>query len=888
MDTAERFQLVAELFETARSMRSDERASYLEDKCNGDAELINEVRRLLGHHETRHGPLEEPITPAMVKLASPRQHGVELPEAIGEYRVARLIGAGGMGAVYLAEQRNPKRKVALKVIRPGVVSRDALRRFELEASMLGRLQHVGIAQIYEAGTYNDGVGARPYFAMEYVEGAPVLENAESHDLGTNARLKLIAQICDAVQHAHQQGVIHRDLKPGNILVDETGQPKILDFGVARSTDEGAHSLATQAGALLGTIGYMSPEQIDGNANDVDTRTDVHALGVTMYELLAGRMPYDLSDTSMTGALHRVREDVPALLGSIQPGLRGDIETICAKALEKDKSRRYQSASDLRDDIHRFLRNEPITARPASTMYQMQRLAQRNKPLVVAAGVVLLALVGTLVVLSIAAYEISRQRDEAIAAMSDATGATQFLSDMLTSLDPRERGTPDVSLTNFLDDVTERLDSGQLDEQPKVEAAVRHTIGVAYRELGRYDQARSNIERSLELYRADAHASTTNIADAMSSLGATWSKAGEIEKAERYLAESIQILETVKPDERYGVAGAYQSLADIRMEQRRLDEAEQLLLSALELRRTDPTQRPHFIARNLNSLAVVYRLSGKVDSARSAYEEAIAIQRTLHREPRLDLAHTMSNLAVLHMYEEDLDTAQPLLEEVLRIRKALLPEIHPDIAQTYNSLGGLHTIREQWSQAETVFRESIRIRAALFGDDHYSLGTPYANLGVVQGEQGQYADAIVSLNRAIAIRCERFGQDHVQTASPLLHLANVYIEMNDAEHAIECAEKVRSIYVSVYGDVSPNTLVASSVLGYSLSLAGRFSEAEPLVLRADKELNALADPSPAAARSIVRNRAWIVAMYHAWHEAEPDKGYNQSALAWEPAHPIVVP
>lgn len=269
--------------------------------------------------------------------------------------------------------------VALKVIRPGAASPETLRRFHFEASMLGKLRHIGIAQIYEAGTYDDSVGARPYFAMEHVAGKQLASFAREKYLGTRAKLELLANVCDAVQHAHQHGVIHRDLKPGNILVDETGQPTVLDFGVACSADRGPHSVSTRPGALLGTIEYMSPEQIDGGTEEVDTRTDIYSLGVIMYELLAGRMPHDLTGLSMTAAMGHVRRESVPPLGRIHRTLRGDIETICAKAMEKDKTRRYESASALRADIHRLLRNEPITARPASAIYQLRKLAKRNRP-----------------------------------------------------------------------------------------------------------------------------------------------------------------------------------------------------------------------------------------------------------------------------------------------------------------------------------------------------------------------------------------------------------------------------------------------------------------------------------------------------------------------------
>jgi Flp pilus assembly protein TadD/predicted Ser/Thr protein kinase len=347
-----------------------------------------------------------------------------IPSAIGHYRIIRLLGQGGMGAVYEAEQESPRRKVALKVIRPGLADPTLLRRFEQEAEALGRLQHPGIAQIYEAGTADSGFGAQPYFAMEFIHGKTMNEYVRQQRLSLPQRLELMAKICEAVHHAHERGLIHRDLKPGNIVVDETGQPKILDFGVARVTDSDSQATRqTDLGQIVGTLAYMSPEQVLADPLELDTRSDVYALGVIFYELLAGRRPYDVSGAKVHEAVQTIRDTDPERLSSIQRVYRGDVETITTKALEKDKGRRYRSAGDMAGDIRRYLANEPIIARPPSAGYRLQKFYQRHR----------IAVIGTVAAVALAALS-------AALTYRQATGPKETLR---LSVQPIEAASPDA-------------------------------------------------------------------------------------------------------------------------------------------------------------------------------------------------------------------------------------------------------------------------------------------------------------------------------------------------------------------------------------------------------------------------------------------------------------
>ena len=393
---AEQWADVQKIFDEALKRKTEERAAFLNEACGDDAELRAEVESLLKHHlEASTGFMQPPDPKAAVTvpLREPPPDPL-IGSHIGHFHIKRLIAAGGMGKVYLAQQEHPRRTVALKIMKPGIASSSALRRFEYESQILARLRHPGIAQVYEAGTHDEGSGAVPYFAMEYIPNAkPITEHADQKKLGTKERLELFARVCDAVHHGHQKGIIHRDLKPGNILVDSGGQPKVIDFGVARATDSdmAVTTLQTDLGQLIGTLQYMSPEQCDADPHDLDTRSDVYALGVVLYELLCGRLPYDLTQLAMLEAARVIREESPSRLSTNNRSLRGDVETISLMALEKDRDRRYRSAAELGDDIRRYLKNEPIDARPPSMTYQIRMFARRNRTIFAAAVIVLASL-----------------------------------------------------------------------------------------------------------------------------------------------------------------------------------------------------------------------------------------------------------------------------------------------------------------------------------------------------------------------------------------------------------------------------------------------------------------------------------------------------------------
>lgn len=854
--TQEVFAKVAEVFEAARNCAPADRPLLLDQACGDQTALRAEVEALLRQHEDDHGPIRESGGPALLLDAlsqaaaagaeqgsaadldaGPDPHPGALPASIGRYAIVCKLGEGGMGTVYKARQENPRRTVALKVIRPGAASPKLLKRFEVEAHALGRLQHVGIAQIFEAGTAEtDGPGApaRPFFAMEFIEGEPLTRHADVHGLTTNQRLALFARICDAVQHAHQQGVIHRDLKPGNILVDHSGQPKVLDFGVARVTDSdvAVTTLHTDVGQLIGTMPYMSPEQVSGDPLALDTRSDVYALGVIVYKLLTGRLPYALEHRSIPEAARVIRDAEPTRLSSVSTAFRGDIETIVAKALEKDKERRYASVAELGADVRRYLSNQPITARPASTFYQFRKFAKRNKAAVVGAVAVVVVLVAGIVattagmVRALRAEALAGDRlDAAEAARREAEAVNQFLEDMLTQADPARTEGRELTVREVLDEAAGRID--QIAEgYPEVEAAIQRTIGRTYSAIGYDDEAMGHLRSALSIRRAALGERHVQTLRSTFDLSASLMKANELDEAERLLRASIPLLRAGGPDEPELLARQLDVLAQVLLRSARYDEAEACFREAVDLFRDqvgNEAEGP--MARSLAGLASVLSKTGDLQAAEVVLREALDIARRVYGERSAHVAGLLNQLAVLLKANGNWIEAEPLYREALSIQRSTHGAEHPATAGTMVNLAALLVETGAHGEAEPLLREAIEVIRARRGESSFQLAIALGKLSEALGAAGRTDEAQRLSRDSLAMLRAELGDDHPYIGTAWANLGRMLKAANQLQAARDAFLDALAIYRKSLGDEHRWVGIVLVQLGETLQRMGEYAGGE---------------------------------------------------------------
>ena len=665
------------LFTAAAAIATqDEREAYLADACRGEPELRQRVEALLAAHLAPGSFLEPPA-----RTDPPAEPTAEGPgSTVGRYRLLEKIGEGGFGTVYLAEQQHPvRRTVALKILRPGVETPQVISRFEHERQALALMDHPNIAKVLDAGTTESG---RPYFVMELVKGVPITTYCDEQRLTPRQRLELFVQVCHAVQHAHQKAIIHRDLKPSNVLValyDGKPVPKVIDFGVAKATGGplSEHTACTGFGQMVGTLQYMSPEQAELNQLDVDTRSDIYSLGVLLYELLTGTTPIEgkrLKEAALLEALRLIREEEPPppstrlstaeALPSISANrdmepkklarsLKGELDWIVMKCLEKDRTRRFETASGLAIDVLRHLNDEPVFARPAGRAYRLRKFVRRHRLGVTAGTAVALGLVlgttgatvGMVRALKAKNAE-TRQLVETEAARSEAASVNAILQEILRSADPQIAMGKQVLVRDVLDRTANSLEQGALTSKPRTEAGIRHALGVTYAGLGMYRAAEVQLRRALEMRRTLLGERHPDIAQSICSLAAVRDQQGDPKEAESLTRQAMAMLRALRRDEHPLYAESLRRLATLMTERGELSAAEPLHREALALyRKVMGADHPE-TAGSLMNLGILLATKRDLAEAEASFRQALEIRRKTAGNSHPEVARCLHNLATV--------------------------------------------------------------------------------------------------------------------------------------------------------------------------------------------------------------------------------------------------
>ena len=698
---------------------------------------------------------------------------------VGPYQIVRRLGRGGMGEVYLAQQSAPvRRQVALKVVKLGMDTREVLTRFQAERQALAQLNHPCIAKMLDAGQTERG---RPYFVMEYVDGPPITEYANAHQLTVEQRLDLFMQVCAGVQHAHQKALIHRDLKPSNILVaEQDGKPvpKIIDFGIAKAIEPTAdgETLFTQLGQIVGTPAYMSPEQAEPTSTDIDTRTDVYSLGVILYELLVDALPFERDEllaAGYEGILRVIREQEPPRpsarlrevteqttlvatrriteTGRLHRMLQGDLDWIVMKALEKDRARRYETANAFAMDVRRFLEQEPVLASPPSASYRLRKLVRRNRGTFTALASVAVVLVVAAVVSSILFVRAERASRIARREASKATQVSQFLGNMLGGVGPQvAKGRDTQMLRAILDETAERVGK-ELAEQPEVEATLRLQLGDTYRQLGEYKAAQQQLDRIRQLQAAAGLTAPDPVRVLNAAGNLAWNR-GDLKTAEQSFRQALDHLVGSSAADSLAQAEIGMYLANVLAEQGSYGEADTLMHRSLAVYRAQPEQSDG-LAVTLNSLGNLSRYQGNLPAAEEFYREALAIHRKVWGDIHPFVATDLHNLGKLLEAMGKGEPAEQALREALAMQQRLFDGPHPEIAMTLQALSELAVGAERFDAADSLAHAAYDIMRSFYGEDHESTIRALMAVAEVQSGRGQLREAESTYSKLVEI-CRR--------------------------------------------------------------------------------------------------------------------------------------
>ncbi|MCZ6688142.1 MAG: tetratricopeptide repeat protein [Planctomycetota bacterium] len=856
--------LAEEFLDRLIAGESPDREAFLASHAEIADKLEDHLDLLEGLYHSRRR-MEDP--PAASTLTADIQSPQVLPDRVGPYRILRRIGGGGMGVVYLAEQSGPvRRKVALKMIRKDMDTRDVLARFDTERQALGLMDHPGIARVFDAGSDDSD---RPYFVMEHVAGEPLTSYCDRNRLSPLERLGLFGQVCDAVQHAHQKGVIHRDLKPSNVLVTTANgkpMPKIIDFGIAKAvvgrlTD---NTLSTEYGQIIGTPEYMSPEQAAGNSIDVDTRTDIYSLGVILYELLTGTPPFsshELRSAGLDESRRRICEVEPpkpstrvSTLGKaalraaskrqtepkrLSRMLKGDLDWITMKALEKDRNRRYATALELGEEIRRHLDHEPVKAGAPSGFYRLRKFVRKHRIWFGAGMVAGLALLGGLTVSTFMYLRSDRDHRSALAAKADVEiergraedeseryrAVTAFLQGVFASIDP-ERVGQSIKIAQLLADAEKDIED-IFRGRPEVEGSVRGAIAEIYEDLGLYEDAQRNLEASIAVRRralGDQHRDTLA---STAHLGKILQHRGRLADAERTLRGILTIQRRVLGEDDSDTLATTASLGDLFAFLNRMDEAEELQRRCLEIRRRVLGPEDPLTLESISVLADSLRWTLDFAESEELHRELIRARQHSLGDSHPDTFAAMVALARLLVVVGKREEANEICQRSLEMLEIVSPTDSADPLSTLAAVLFDLNRRDESGRVRRIVLESVQQR---MGSDHPRTALAMRRMGSMLMIRGEYREAERLYRRVLDYHQQRLGDDHAQTLASMSRMAKLLLKMGRWKEAEELQRRVLVGFGRIFGEAHPDTFLAETDLAWVLVKTGDWREAERLLAK----------------------------------------------------------
>jgi serine/threonine protein kinase/tetratricopeptide (TPR) repeat protein len=919
-----RFEQIQAVFNQALKLRLAERPSFLSEACGSDLDLRRDVDALLAAHEDPvdlEPPAEQGSDSAQAEarqlLEQIREIGptVEIPpprriaeletrpDRVGPYKILEQIGEGGMGTVYLAEQAEPiRRRVALKIIKLGMDTKQVIARFEIERQALAMMDHPNVAKVLDAGATSEG---RPYFVMEHVQGERITDYCDRHRLTTKERLLLFMDVCHAVQHAHQKAIIHRDIKPSNILVtvkDGKLIAKVIDFGVAKATDHNLteHTVFTEQGQLIGTPEYMSPEQAEMSALNVDTRTDIYSLGVVLYELLAGALPFDskslrraafneiqriireidppnpstrlssLGDDSTTAAQKR-RTDRAGL----ERQLRGDLDLITLKAMDKDRTRRYATALELSSDIKRHLDHEPVVATPPSAGYRASKFLRRNRGPVAALAAVVLALAIGMTVATIQYLRVAEQRQLTEKRTEELKILTEFQQSMLSDIDAEIMGRRIIAAQR--ENIREAMESRGGDPQ-QIEAALaafdKLVIETNATDLALSVVNENVLARAVERIRLDFAANPILRAALEEAVASTYIDIGLYESALPLREASLRTRRDILGDEHRDTLQSMNNLGLLLQMLSRYEEALSRCREALEGRRRVFGGDDPDTLQSINNMGILLKALGKYQGAFPYQREALDGFRRVLGDDDPNTLTSLNNMGGLFMALGEYEEVLPYYRETLEGRRRVLGENHPHTVISINNMGRLLKAMGKFEEALPYHRRALAIRRRVLGDDHSHTLTSINNMGSLFRAMGKHEEALRYHREALEGRLRVLGEGNSSTLTSLFTMGAVLKDMGKYEEALPFYSKALEGRRRLLGDGHPGTLTSIDSMGSLLKHMGKHQKALPYYREAlEGRHRNLGDDHPHTLSSL-NNMGSLLKNMGKYEEALP---YNRKAL-----------